>query len=300
MAVLQYRNIALSPPLSSLLSSPLLSSLLSLLSHLFSLLTSHLFSLLSPLSPLSSISSLLSPLSPLTPHSSLLNPRFSLLYPLLPTSPLHSPLLLLYPLPSSLLLSSLPLSLARGRTGISGVYMGRKKAQLVPGLVACYDLRKSTFSPLSGINSCTLNSMIRTLCDIHNLSPIITTSRLYHRCLHCLPLKAMFAFAMLMSFWTCSTEPLDTNITTHYPTRLDCPVHRACDPSLHEKGCDTTNRKFIIFGNDGNGIGNQLVFFPVVYVFAMVQGRQVSEEPTSTHEDAIVKLLIASTERRKP
>ena len=57
------------------------------------------------------------------------------------------------------------------------------------------------------------------------------------------------------------------------PPGPNCEIKRSCDPSMYEKGCDTSKRKFIIFGNDGSGIGNQLVFFPSVYAIAIGQGR---------------------------
>lgn len=59
------------------------------------------------------------------------------------------------------------------------------------------------------------------------------------------------------------------------PPGPECEIGRSCDPSMYENGCDTSKRKFIIFGNDGSGIGNQLVFFPSVYVLAIAQGRQI-------------------------
>ena len=70
------------------------------------------------------------------------------------------------------------------------------------------------------------------------------------------------------------------------PPGPECAIGRSCDPSLYEKGCDTSTRKFIIFGNDGSGIGNQLVFFPAVYVIAIAQGRQILLE-----DDTVVAKL---------
>ena len=59
------------------------------------------------------------------------------------------------------------------------------------------------------------------------------------------------------------------------PPGPECEMSSSCDPSMYEKGCDTSRRKFIIFGNDGSGIGNQLIFFPSVYALAIAQGRQI-------------------------
>ena len=56
---------------------------------------------------------------------------------------------------------------------------------------------------------------------------------------------------------------------------LKCNLEFACDPTSFGNGCQQNKTKFIIFGNDGSGIGNQLVFFPAVYAFAITQGRQI-------------------------
>lgn len=54
-----------------------------------------------------------------------------------------------------------------------------------------------------------------------------------------------------------------------------CDITYACDPSKLNTRCNKSRQRFIIFGNDGSGIGNQLVFFPAVYAYAITQGRQI-------------------------
>lgn len=84
---------------------------------------------------------------------------------------------------------------------------------------------------------------------------------------------SLFSKLFISLFLLLQLLPLSLLTEVTYGSK--CTIRRACDPTLHEAGCNTQKRKFIIFGNDGSGIGNQLVFFPSVFALAVGQGRQI-------------------------
>jgi hypothetical protein len=47
------------------------------------------------------------------------------------------------------------------------------------------------------------------------------------------------------------------------------------EPNSELAADERDHRKFIIFGGEGGGIGNSFIFFPAVYYFAAVTGREI-------------------------
>ena len=68
-------------------------------------------------------------------------------------------------------------------------------------------------------------------------------------------------------------EPRYVHSNNSISQNISCTLTQACNPMNIDVGC--TRNRFLVFGQDGSGIGNQLVFFPAVYAFAITQGRQI-------------------------
>ena len=47
------------------------------------------------------------------------------------------------------------------------------------------------------------------------------------------------------------------------------------DPNSELAADERLHRKFILFGGEGGGLGNLLIFFPSVFYFAALTGREI-------------------------